>query len=176
MTTPVSSTRDRMDAPAGPPMTIRRVRPEDREALDRLLHRIENFTPEEVAVALELVDGAIRDPRGSGYEVLVAQEGDGPLLGYVCYGPTPLTDGTFDLYWIAVDPDCRGRGAGRFLHDAMLADLRGRGARLVRLETSSQDSYDGTLRFYEALGYEVVSRVGDFYRPGDDLVTLFLRL
>ncbi len=156
-------------------MTIRPVRPDDREPLDRLLHRIENFTPEEVGVALKLIDLAIRDPRGSGYEVLVALE-DGTLLGYVCYGPTPLTDGTFDLYWIAVDPDARGRVLGRRLHDAMLADLRGRGARLVRLETSSQDSYDGTMRFYDALGYEVVSRVRDFYRPGDDLYTLFLRL
>lgn len=159
-----------MTTPVGP------VRPEDREALDRLLRRVENFTPEEVGVALELVDGAIRDPRGSGYEVLVFRDDEGTLRGYVCYGPTPLTEGTFDLYWIAVDPDCRGRGVGRLLHDAMLADLRGRGARLVRLETSSQDSYDGTMRFYEALGYEVVSRVKDFYRPGDDLFTLFLRL
>ncbi len=159
-----------------PAPVVRAVRPGDRDRLEALLHRIENFTSEEVSVALELVDAAIRDPRGSGYEVLVCDRVDEILLGYVCYGPTPLTDGTFDLYWIAVDPDCRGRGVGRLLHDAMLADLRARGARLVRLETSSQDSYDGTMRFYEALGYEVVSRVRDFYRPGDDLFTLFLRL
>ncbi len=157
-------------------MTIRPVRPDDRDCLERLLHRIDNFTPEEVRVALELIGLAISDPQGSGYEVLVATDSDETRVGYVCYGPTPLTDGTFDLYWIAVDPDCRGRGVGRLLHDAMLSDLHGRGARLVRLETSSQDSYDGTMRFYEALGYEVVSRVRDFYRPGDDLYTLFLRL
>ncbi len=157
-------------------MTIRPVHARDRDSLERLLRRIENFNPDEVSVALELIDLAIRDPRGSGYEVLVATQDDGALLGYVCYGPTPMTDGTFDLYWIAVDPAARGRGVGRGLHDAMLADLRARGARLVRLETSSQDSYDGTMRFYEALGYEVISRVRDFYRPGDDLFTLFLRL
>lgn len=156
-------------------MTIRRVRPHDRDAIAALLDRIENFTSEERRVALELVDDAIRDSRGTGYAVLVADDGSA-LLGYVCFGPTPLTEGTYDLYWIAVDPRYRGRGVGRALHDALLAELRGCGARLVRLETSSQDSYDGTIKFYESLGYTIVSRVRDFYRPGDDLYTLFLRL
>lgn len=167
------SSSTRKSAPST--FVIAPVRPEDREALSELLHRIENFTPDEVVVALELVDAAIRDPRGSGYEVLVARDDAGTVVGYVCFGPTPMTEGTFDLYWIAVDPDARGRGVGRCLHEAMLANLKGRGVRLVRIETSSKDAYDGTLRFYEALGYEVVSRVRDFYRPGDDLVTLFLR-
>jgi len=158
-------------------MVIRRMQPADRAALEALLNRIENFTREEVQVALELIDAAIRNPVESGYEVLVAEEPRaGGLCGYLCFGPTPLTDGTYDLYWIAVDPDRRGKGIGRHLHEAFVQELGTRGARLVRLETSSQDSYDGTMRFYEALGYRVVSRVPDFYRPGDDLFTLFLEV
>ncbi len=31
------------------------------------------------------------------------------------YGPTPLTLGTFDLYWMAVDPKAQGHGIGKAL-------------------------------------------------------------
>lgn len=158
-----------------PKVHIRRAQPEDAEPLYGLIESIENFSSEEVAVAKELVNAAITDPQGSGYEVLVAYN-KGQLLGYVCFGQTPLTSGTFDLYWIAVHPQYRGQGIGQGLHQAMLEELRKRDARLVRVETSSQDSYKGTLSFYKRLGYELVSRVEDFYRPGDDLLTLVLRL
>lgn len=124
---------------------------------------------------MELIDASLRDPDGSGYEVLVA-EAEGKIVGYVCFGPTPLTEATYDLYWIAVAPDFRGQGVGRRLHEAMLQKIREMRGRLIRIETSSKDSYEKTVRFYKALGYKEVSRIKDFYRVGDDLLTFILQI
>jgi hypothetical protein len=55
-------------------------------------------------------------------------------------------------------------------------ELRGRGARTVRVETSSLEGQGGAQRFYQRAGYLEVGRICDFYRPGDDLVTLTKRL
>lgn len=101
---------------------------------------------------------------------------DGQLLGYVCYGPTPMTQGTYDLYWIASAPEARGQGVGAKLLAAMEADLRAQAGRLVRVETASKEGYGGTHRFYAATGYEEEARFRDFYSPGDDLIILRKRL
>jgi ribosomal protein S18 acetylase RimI-like enzyme len=130
-----------------------------------------------VECALELIDGALASPGGD-YRVLVAELGDGLAgpIGYICFGPTPMTDGTFDLYWIATHPERRGLGVATALVDAMERDLRGRGARLVRVETSHQDDYGAAHRFYLRHGYPEVSRLVDFYKPGDDLIIMMKRL
>lgn len=159
-------------------MNCRPVCPEDRAPLAHLLERVDNFAPEERAVALELIDHAIQRPE-EGYRVLVAtaaMDGSERVIGYVCFGQTPMTESTIDFYWAAVDPETRRLGIGRRLHEAMVAACRTDGMRLLRIETSSQEAYGGTLAFHESLGYEIVSVVKDFYKSGDDLITLFLRI
>jgi ribosomal protein S18 acetylase RimI-like enzyme len=128
-----------------------------------------------VAVALELIDQAITDPDAKGYYALVA-ECDGRVAGYVCYGDTPMTQGTWDLYWIVTHRSARGRGVARALITRMEQDLRARGARLVRVETSHLDGYGAAHAFYARLEYPVVARVRDFYRPGDDLLVMIKHL
>ena len=159
-------------------MRIRPVRKDDRPRLSRLLETIENFTPDEVACALELVDAACgaAPAEHPDYRMLVADPGGEELAGYVCYGPTPMTAGTWDLYWIASSPAFRGKGAGHLLLLAMEEAVRARGGENVRIETSSQGEYAATRSFYERHRYPEASRLRDFYRPGDDLVTLYRRL
>ena len=150
---------------------IRKLTPADRSPLAELLAATKEFTPDEVEVALELIDSALT---GSGdYEVLVAESEDPSqrVAGYVCFGATSMTEGTFDLYWIAVRPSLKGKGVGRALAAAMEDELAKRGARLVRVETESSASYDATRAFYDALGYERAAVFADFYRDGIDLVT-----
>jgi ribosomal protein S18 acetylase RimI-like enzyme len=140
-----------------------------------MLAAIEQFTSDEQAVALELVDLALASEQPGDYRILIAEEA-GALLGYVCFGPTPMTQGTWDLYWIASDPERRAHGVGTQLLQAMEADLARQGARLVRVETSSQEHYGKTLAFYEKHRYLETARIPDFYKPGDDLITLTKRL
>jgi ribosomal protein S18 acetylase RimI-like enzyme len=94
----------------------------------------------------------------------------GEVAGYYCIGPTPATDGTFDLYWIAVKPSVQGRGVGGGLTAHAERLIRGRGGRLVIAETSSQPKYERTRTFYASQGYTQLSRIRDYYRAGDDLV------
>lgn len=155
-------------------MQIRDIEASDRASLQQLLRCIDQFKAEEVAIALALADDALRGPSETGYECLVAI--DPELCGYICFGPTPMTAATWDLYWIAVSPDVQGRGVGRALYRAFVARMRARGGRQVRIETSSQESYGDTGRFYERLGFRVDGRLCDFYGPGDDLLIYYQRL
>jgi ribosomal protein S18 acetylase RimI-like enzyme len=126
-----------------------------------------------VSVALELIDDALAET--GEYFILVAEVA-GRVAGYVCYGDTPMTEGTWDLFWIVTHRSARGRGVARALISRMEHELRGRGARLVRVETSHLDGYGAAHAFYARLEYQVVARLRDFYRPGEDLLLLLKHL
>jgi ribosomal protein S18 acetylase RimI-like enzyme len=133
------------------------------------------FRPEEVSCAIELLDAALARAEGNTYEVLVADEGvgDGPdarPVGYVCFGRTPMTESTYDLYWLVVSPAERGRGLGRALVAGFEEHLRKQGGRTVRVETSSLEGQGGASRFYDSTGYRRAGVIPDFYRAGDDLL------
>lgn len=149
---------------------IRPVENRDRPRIEEIVTSSGNFNQEEVKTALELVDEALDKGEESGYIVKVLEMmGASPwVVGYACYGPTPLTQGVYDLYWIVVDPRIQGKGFGRKLIASVEEDVLRRGGRMLLIETSSQDSYAGTIRFYEKSGYQEVARVKNFYRMGDD--------
>ena len=96
-------------------------------------------------------------------------EVSGALAGWICWGPTPCTLGTWDCYWIVVDPAHQGEGIGSTLLGEMEQRLAGR-ARLIVAETAGRDEYGPTRAFYERRGYHAQSRIPDFYAPGDDQV------
>jgi ribosomal protein S18 acetylase RimI-like enzyme len=147
---------------------------EDKPSLVALIHNTPEFKPNEISVAEELIDSYLRDPQGSGYNVLVA--GDSAVNGYICYGPTPLTEGTWDVYWIAVAPPEKGRGVGSALLAYAEDKIKEAGGRLIIIETSSQAGYERTRRFYQKHAYETIARLPDFYTPGDDKIILQKRL
>ena len=145
---------------------VRLLRPGDRAPLEKLLRASPNFTADEVETALEVIDEALAgDPD---YIVTVLETPSGDVAGYECHGPTPLTQGTFDLYWIAVDPSSHKRGYGHKLLIAAEEDVERRGGRLLLIETSSQSSYAATIHFYKRNGYRLEAKIADFYKPGDD--------
>lgn len=151
-------------------VVIRPLETGDRNAVQDIVSRAGNFTDAEIDVAMELVDEWLAEGEASGYLTYVVADDEMPhaVRGYVCFGPAPMTEGTFDLYWIAVDPDDQGRGLGGRLLAAAEQEIQSRGGRLLLIETASQDSYASTIRFYEQSEYTVISRVRDYYRPGDD--------
>ncbi|HEY8376473.1 MAG TPA: GNAT family N-acetyltransferase [Nannocystis sp.] len=150
-------------------MAIRRISAGDRAAIRAIVAATGVFTDEEVRVADELVADAIARPDESGYHALVLAEDD-IVRGYACFGPTPLTEGTFDLYWIAVDPRAQSRGYGRTLLRAVEDTLRAQNARLLLVEAAGRPDNAKTLAFYARCGYAELARIRDFYRPGDDKV------
>ena len=150
-------------------LRIRPLDPSDRAPLLALIRATGVFNEEEIAIALELIDIVLGQPSQRDYVIRVCEE-HGNVTGYYCIGPTPATVGTFDLYWIAVDPALHGRGIGSRLMRHAEEYVRGARGRLIILETSSRPLYEPTRRFYASNGYTQLARIAGYYRPDDDLV------
>jgi D-alanine-D-alanine ligase len=146
-----------------------RARPADLPALRRLIDATRVFYPAERAIALELLEQRLRRGSASGYWFFFAEQ-RGELVGYCAWGDVPLTERSYDLYWIAVAPRCQGSGLGRQL--LLLAEqaVARRGGGQLYIETSSRAVYRRTRRFYRAAGYRQVARLVDFYAPRDHKV------
>ena len=149
---------------------IRQLESRDRSRIEEIVVSSGNFNDVEIETALELVDEAIEKGDESGYIFAVLEYGKNisVLRGFACYGPTPLTQDVYDLYWIVVDPAAQKKGNGRYLLEYVEREVIKQGGRMLLIETSSQESYDATIRFYERNGYQLAARIKDFYRIGDD--------
>ena len=160
----------------GQPLRVGQLDRGHRDRITEILDATRVFRPEEVEVALELFDEtfptAYRRPATgcSTYAFLGAFTPKDELVGYACYGPTPDTDRTFDLYWIAVDPGAQGSGSGTRLLAEVERRLQGQNARLLIVETSSRSEYEPTRHFYSKRGYAEAARVREFYAPLDDRI------
>ena len=149
---------------------IRPIEPHDRSRIEEMVVSSGKFNQEEIATALELVDEALEKGEERGYLIVVLEEGkEHPAVkGYICCGPIPLTQGVYDLYWIVTDPVVQGKGFGQHLLEYVEGDIIKRGGRMLLIETSSQEAYGPTIRFYKRAGYELVAHIKNFYRIGDD--------
>ena len=148
---------------------LRHLSAADRGRIEDITRAVGLFRDDEIPVALEVFDEAVRaGPRAEPYSALGADV-DGLLAGWICWGPTPCTLGTYDLYWMAVDPALQGGGIGSALLGEMELRLAGL-ARLVIIETTGRPDYAATRGFYQARGYRAAATIPDFYAPGDDQV------
>jgi ribosomal protein S18 acetylase RimI-like enzyme len=148
---------------------LRNLTAADRGRIEEITRAVGLFREDEIPVALEVFDEAMRaGPSGESYQVLGA-EVEGNLSGWICWGPTPCTLGTYDLYWLVVDPRLQGTGIGTSLVAEMERRLAG-GARLIVVETAGRLDFAATRAFYEARGYVPTATIPDFYAPGDDQV------
>jgi len=158
---------------------IRGMSGRDLSRIEPIVRSSALFCDEEIAVALEICAAAATEGEGSGYLALVIGT-DESAFGFAIFGPTPDTDRTWDLYWIAVEDGMQGRGVGSRLLDAVEAAIGQRHGRMLVVETSSRDAYSATRRFYERRGYgndaRWRARLRDFYAPGDDRVVLMKRV
>ncbi|MBF0360521.1 MAG: GNAT family N-acetyltransferase [Oligoflexia bacterium] len=167
---------------------IRNFRGEsDRNKIAELLENVPSFTRDEKEVAMELVDVTINNPNiptskeNDGYKFLLATlEIDNlkseVVVGYICYGATAMTSGTYDLFWIATHSDYLNKGIARSLIVHMLEEIKSYDGRLVRVETSGQELYKGVRDFYLKLDFIEEARIKDFYKIGDDLVIYTYRI
>lgn len=147
----------------------------DRADIRSLLGSSGFFRPREIEVAIELIDDRLAKGSASEYLFLFAEAGD-QIAGYVCYGPVTMTEGRFELYWIAVDASRRGQGIGKLLLGRAEAHMRELGGKYAYSETSSRAIYRSTREFYHKQGYREVAQVPFFYADDDDKVILMKTL
>jgi ribosomal protein S18 acetylase RimI-like enzyme len=134
------------------------------------------FTREEIEVAMELIDIVLKDSNQEDYRIDCMANEEDQAIGYVCYGPVPMTQGTFDLYWIVVDPRSQGQGVGSKLLHFLEEIVRERSGRMILIDTSSTPQYEKTQKFYSRHGFQEVGRVPDYYHAGNDRITFCKRL
>lgn len=154
-----------------PGQQIRPVRADDIAALKRVVDGSGLFPS-------DLLDGML-----AGYlagEVqdefwLTVDDGSGPLAIAYC-APERMTEGTWNLLLIAVDPARRSGGIGAALLEHIEAALRARGERVLLVETSGVPGFERTRSFYRANGYDEEARIRDYYDTGDDKVVFWKSL
>ncbi|MDX2127409.1 MAG: GNAT family N-acetyltransferase [Chloroherpetonaceae bacterium] len=153
-------------------MTIRSLKAEDKEPLRKLLWETNSFRSDEIEVAMELVEENLSKQgklTPEDYHIAVSFNDESKTVeGYVCFGKTPMTISTFDLYWIAVHPKAQGKGLGKKLFFYAEMESAKMGGRLFVIETSSQPKYEATRQFYERIGCTLEATIRDFYDLGDD--------
>ena len=158
-----------------PGFTLRRTRQADRDAILDFMDKTGFFHGGDIDVAREVLDEALAKGPAGHYQSYTLVE-KGQPRGWICYGPTPCTIGTYDIYWIGVSAASQGRGYGRALLEQAERQIRRQRGRVIIIETSGRPLYDSTRGFYLKTGYREVARVPEFYAAGDDRVIYSKRL
>lgn len=148
---------------------LRPTTPAEAPDLVRLADETGFFKPHEIVALTEVFDDFFKENYRDGH-ICKTFERDGEPLGFVYYGPPPMTIGTWELWWIVVAKHAQKRGLGGEMLRAVEADVCERGGRVLFIETSSQPMYDPTLRFYLNQGYELHAVLKEYYAVGDDKV------
>ncbi|MEP7137106.1 MAG: GNAT family N-acetyltransferase [Chloroflexota bacterium] len=148
----------------------------DKAQIHDITARAGVFNQEEVDSVPAMFDEYLRyGAEASGYHFIVYRE-EATVLGFAIYGFRDLTEGVYDLYWIAVDPNARRKSVGRTLLNACEDAVRELGGRIVIAETSGTAEYESTREFYVRTGYVNEATIKDFYKLGDDLKIFIKRL
>lgn len=148
-------------------MIIRPARYQDRAKIQRLIRQTGVFTEKEIYTAIQVFDDALQQSEREEYFIFCAESENKELLGYICFGPIIMTDGSYDLYWVAVDKGSLRKHIGEKLLVFMEEVLAKKAARKVYVDTSSTSAFEPARRFYRQNGYELVCVLEDFYREGD---------
>lgn len=159
-----------------PKFKIDGLRKGDTPLLVKVLKDGGEFRGGEVEVAAELMETALeKGEAASGYYFAVARDDQGPVA-FACWGPTPCTEHTWDLYWIATAPRARRTGVARALVDVSDRHISEHGGKLVVIETADNKPYEAARAFYKALGCAEVARIPDFYKEGEGKVVFLKKL
>ncbi len=143
------------------------IKESDRDKLVSIISRVDEFKEAEKEIAIELIDESIA---GDNDYLSFVYRLDNEAIGYYCIGKRALTDGVYDLYWIAIDPRKQGFGYGKELLDHAEKFVEKNNGRWLLIETSSKANYKKTRNFYLKNFYSKVAEIKDFYSKEDDLI------
>ncbi len=141
----------------------------DKDSVYEIISTTKNFNDKDKKVAVDLIETYIENKyEGSYVECLIKDE---KVIGFIYYEEAPLCEGVFEIYYVAIAPDERGKGYGKLFFNDLETRLKKKGLRIILLETSSIEEYLPTIKFYESIGYKAVGRIKDYYKLGDDKLT-----
>lgn len=152
-------------------MTIEPPQPNELDAVLRVAQSTQVFTADELTVVQEMFNGIFHPNTYNDHTFLVyRQTGSNEIAGFIVYGPIPMADRIWDLYWIGVARAAQGTGIGGALLEHLEKDITTRGARALYLETSDSELYKPARAFYERYGFEIAAHLPDYYAPGESML------
>jgi ribosomal protein S18 acetylase RimI-like enzyme len=152
-------------------LTIRKVVQQDIESLKLVIDTTSLFPS-------ELLNGMMDDyfKNSSSEDIWLTTEIDDKLVAVTYCAPERLTEGTFNLYLIAIHKDFQGRGIGAEVMKYIENLLRTKGQRILIVETSGLPEFEFTRKFYDKCDYHREAVIRDFYREGEDKIVFWKKL
>jgi len=105
----------------------------------------------------------------------VYEESD-EILSFGFCEPERMTDGTWNLLAIGVEPSKQGKGIGAKMMAHLEAMLASRGERVLLVETMGTPELARTREFYRKNEYAEEARIREFYEAGADKVVFWKKL
>jgi ribosomal protein S18 acetylase RimI-like enzyme len=155
--------------PGPAPILREQVAPSDRTKLFKLIQDCGAFYPHEMAYGMGLFDEHLLRGENSSHQFMLYEQ-DGSLIAYGCFGPLPLTDRRYHLYWLVVGSGASSKGIGKALESAIAKRVRTQGGVRLYAETSNRATHEGARQFYEHCGYRLDTVTPDYYGDGHDKV------
>lgn len=145
------------------PSAVRTAQPDDRTAIIDIARECGLFSPGELA-DIEATLDAFLTGSAKQNRWLVHDTAEG-IAAIAYYAPERMTEGTWNLFLLAVHPEHQAHGLGASLVRHVEQNLQAAGARVLLIETSGVPHFAGQRAFYTRLGYNQEARIREFYAP-----------
>lgn len=147
---------------------IRPTAPDDIKPLIALAEVTGLFDSEQIEEIIQMLEQHF-DSRAGSPDLWFTDEEEG-AVGVAYVAPERMTEGTWNLYLIAIHPERQRQGRGRALLQYVEQVLSKRGERILLVETSGLDEFEYVREFYRRSGYQEEARIHEFYKAGDDKI------
>lgn len=147
---------------------IRTTTPQDKEQLLEVARASGLFEPEQVGELDEMLSSYFGNNESC--DIWLTDAEDELPIGVAYAAPERMTDGTWNLYLIAIHPDCQRNGRGKALLKHVENILVERAVRVLLVETAGTDDFDYVRAFYAKSGYKEEARIREYYEAGVDKV------
>ena len=152
----------------------KKLKESDVKSIIEILESTGFFYDFEVKIAAELAqENLSKGEVESGYIFIVAEQ-DKKTVAFACFGKAPCAVDSFDLYWLAVHQDLKGKGIGKQLMKLIEENIAQLSGKNIWIETSSRPLYEPTRMFYLHLGCKKVAELPNYYGKNDSKV-VFLK-
>jgi ribosomal protein S18 acetylase RimI-like enzyme len=147
---------------------IRLTSQDDTTALIAVAEASGLFDPNQTDSLAQMLDKHFSD-KDENQDIWLTDDDNEPV-GIAYIAPERMTEGTWNLYLIAVHPDRQKQGRGKALLNYVEQMLMERGERILLVETAGTDDFEYVREFYRKNGYEEEARIREFYTAGVDKI------
>ncbi|MBV6657876.1 MAG: GNAT family N-acetyltransferase [Devosiaceae bacterium] len=151
---------------------IRPLTRADLPAIKQVIASTDLFPPD---LLDDMVPQTLGEAPGAGEPVWLTYADPDPVA-VLFAAPEAMTDGTWNLYLLAVHASRHSKGIGQALVAHVETQLRAAGVRVLLVETSGGEGFARTRTFYAQCGFVREARIREFYAAGEDKIVFWKAL